>query len=138
MNMEDKLKNYENFIRKAANQPTPELAEYHAQMVKNFQHERAIHLAVTLFFVAMAVVLLALSMWLITLTQNPIVVAPSLSAAGIMIILSIFYVRHYYFLENHIQTLYDYTKKIYDGLERQKNETLVDKITNTVEKLFDK
>ena len=135
--MEDKLKNYENFIRKAANQPTPELAQYHAQMVKDFQHERAIHLAVTLFFVAMAVILLALSMWLITLTSSPAITMPSLGAAGIMIILSIFYVRHYYFLENHIQGLYDYTKKIYDGLEAQKNATIVDRIADTVERLFD-
>ncbi len=136
--MEDRLKNYENFIRRAANQPTSELAEYHERMVKNFQHERAIHLAVTLFFVAMAVILLGFSMWLTTLTQSPVVTIPSLSAAGIMIILSIFYVKHYYFLENHVQILYDYTKKIYEGIEEQKSETIVDKITSTVEKLFDK
>ena len=136
--MVNQVKDYENFIRKAVNSPTPELARYHREMVQNLQHERAIHLAVNLFFVGMAVALIVVSIWLMTLTSDPFITYPSLGAAGIMVILSVFYVKHYYFLENHVQNLYEYTKKIYAGLEAEKSKTIVDKITDTVEKLFDK
>ena len=134
--MEDRVKNYENFIRKAASQPTPELAKYHDEMVKNFQHERAIHLAVTLFFIGMAIALIVLSMWLFTMTSSPIVTFPTLGATGIMIVLSVFYVKHYYFLENHIQNLYDYTEKIYKGLEAANGASIVEKIADTVKNIF--
>ena len=33
---------------------------------------------------------------------------------AIMVILTGFYVKHYYVLENHIQALYKYTEKLHD------------------------
>lgn len=132
------VKDYEVFIKKAVKNPTQELARYHNEMIRHMQHERAIHLAVTLFFVGMTVVMLAISMWLLTMTNDLLVSAPTLGATLIMTVLSIFYVRHYYFLENHIQKLYEYSREIHEGLERKESATFVEKIADTVEKIFDR
>ncbi len=67
-----------------------------------FQHERLIHLLVTLFFSLFAVVLTYLSF------NNPMY---SLIALAIIVILA-FYIKHYYFLENSVQYLY----KLYDKI----------------------
>ena len=55
--MEDKIREYEKFIeKKTSGNLGPiervKLAEYHKEMVANFQHERLVHLLVMLFFVA--------------------------------------------------------------------------------------
>ena len=67
-----------------------------------FQHERLIHLLVTLFFSLFAVVLTYLSF------NNPMY---SLIALAVIVILA-FYIKHYYFLENSVQYLY----KLYDKI----------------------
>ena len=67
-----------------------------------FQHERLIHLLVTLFFALFAVVLTYLSF------NNPMY---SLIALAIIVLLA-FYIKHYYFLENSVQYLY----KLYDKI----------------------
>ena len=67
-----------------------------------FQHERLIHLLVTLFFSLFAVVLTYLSF------NNPMY---SLIDLAIIVILA-FYIKHYYFLENSVQYLY----KLYDKI----------------------
>ena len=46
--MEKKLKAYIEYIEKASEKPTPELIEYHKTMTAQFQHERFIHLIVTM------------------------------------------------------------------------------------------
>lgn len=108
------MKNYEEFIKSAAKNPTPELIVYHREMLRNFQHERAIHLAVTLFFAAVSLVMLGLSIWL-TGFVAPLPLLPLYLLTLILIILTGFYVKHYYFLENHTQALYDISEELYQN-----------------------
>jgi len=90
------------------------LAQFHDFQTKNFQHERAIHLAVTLFFAVLmfGAWALAAAMWIIA--------APALSqiAGGLLAllvtILEIFYLRYYYLLENRTQKLYALAREIYE------------------------
>lgn|SRR5574344_684067 len=126
--MEKEIKNYEDFIKtKTANMKSmpreyvESLSEYHDSMVKNFQHERLVHEIVMFFFIAVTLVLLPL--FAIYYCENSLYnfnfnssTAPfSLCFAAltlIMVILSAAYVKHYYFLENHVQGLYKYSEKI--------------------------
>ena len=132
--METRIKEYEKFIKAAAKHPTPELLSYHQDMVKNFQHELAIHLAVTLFFVAITLLAIIGATCSFAFFCNPFDLASpdtaspsdpiagaafSITAAllaGLLFIITCFYIKHYYFLENHVQKLYDYAAKIYAAL----------------------
>jgi len=68
------------------------------------QHERLIHLLVTLFFAAVLAMFFILSL----LTADALILA----AFVLTLIVEIFYVRHYFCLENGVQRLYE----IYDRL----------------------
>lgn len=75
----------------------------HLIKIKFFQHERLIHLLVTLFygvFVFLAVII-SFKTWLFLIILY------------LALIVLIFYVRHYFFLENHVQYLY----KQYDKMK---------------------
>ena len=77
--------------------------ENHLIKIKFFQHERLIHLLVTLFygvFVFLAVII-SFKTWLFLIILY------------LALIVLIFYVRHYFFLENHVQYLY----KQYDKMK---------------------
>lgn len=68
-----------------------------------FQHERLIHLLVTLFFALFALTFLAMGM--ISYIFLPIFF--------ILLVFLIFYILHYFFLENHVQYLY----RLYDEMK---------------------
>ena len=115
--MEDKIREYEKYIKeKTSGKLGPiervKVAEYHKEMVANFQHERFIHLIIMLFFVAVAMILLAILGYDLALYGWMLEMLPFYILTVIVTILSAFYVKHYYFLENHIQALYEYTKKL--------------------------
>ena len=97
------------------------LAQYHDMMTKNFQHERLIHLLVTLFFAVVTVVSLAISavFYYILLSNNNwaqdwILGLPAWFLSLILVTMEIFYVRFYYRLENRTQKLYKLTRQIYE------------------------
>ena len=69
-----------------------------------FQHERLIHLIVTLFFVLFSLIFTFISYY----TKSIVFVIITL----ILYIFDIFYIIHYYILENGVQKLY----KIFDKL----------------------
>ena len=69
-----------------------------------FQHERLIHLIVTLFFVLFSLIFTFISYY----TKSIVFVIITL----ILYIFNIFYIIHYYILENGVQKLY----KIFDKL----------------------
>lgn len=76
--------------------------------IKLFQHERFIHLIVTMTFALMTV-----------MTLLGICVTGYLPLGALMLLLLILlvpYIRHYYILENGTQTLYRY----YDSLEKDR------------------
>ena len=122
--MEDKIREYEKFIeKKTSGNLGPiervKLAEYHKEMVTNFQHERLIHMIVMFFFVAVALVLLAALGYDIAVYGYMVTMLPFYILTGIVVILSGFYVKHYYFLENHIQGLYKYNKILRVGKDKK-------------------
>lgn len=74
-----------------------------------FQHERMIHLFVTITFIFLTIIFLALGM----------ISYIFLIIFAILIIFDIFYIIHYFYLENSVQYLY----KLYDELnEKLKKE----------------
>lgn len=79
------------------------LLDYHKDKIQFFQHERFIHLIVTMLFAIVTVmVFIAVAVW------EKIILIP---LAVLSLALLIPYIRHYYFLENQTQKLYeDYDK----------------------------
>ena len=77
-----------------------------------FQHERLMHLLVTLFFALFALAFLAMGM--ISYIFLPIFF--------ILLIFLVFYILHYFFLENHVQYLY----KIYDKMQEKIIKSSID------------
>ena len=115
--MEEKVRKYEKFIeresaKKLTDAERKKLAKYHALMVKNFQHERLIHLIVTLFFAFLAVAFVLITLWALATFGAMIEFSPLYLITLILVVLTVFYVKHYYFLENHIQGLYEYDAKL--------------------------
>jgi len=115
--MEDKIREYEKYIKeKTSGKLGPiervKVAEYHREMVQNFQHERLIHLIIMLFFVTVTLILLGMLGFDIATYGFMMEMLPFYALTAIVVVLSGFYVKHYYFLENHVQALYEYTKKL--------------------------
>lgn len=79
---------------------------YHKSQIVFFQHERFIHLIITLFF---SLILIA-SVISAYLTSS--VLLTILSA--LLLCLVVPYIMHYYFLENNVQGLYDDYNRLYD------------------------
>ena len=72
------------------------------EKINDFNHERLIHLLVTLFYALITIIFLALGFISI------IFIIPFF----ILIIFLLFYIRHYFFLENKIHYLYSLYDKI--------------------------
>lgn len=115
--MEEKIREYEEFIKdKTEGRIGPiervKLAEYHKEMVANFQHERLIHLLVTFFFGLLAIIALVAFGISFGFYGFKLEMIPLYILTVILVILEFFYVKHYYFLENHVQNMYKYSKKL--------------------------
>ena len=67
-----------------------------------FQHERLVHLFIMLFCLLMLIIFIILCF------KNKLFIIPTLT----ILVLNIFYIIHYYFLENSVQYLY----KVYDKM----------------------
>lgn len=111
--MREYLQNYINEIDKKIKMKQIEKQdlENHQIKIKFFQHERLIHLLVTLFY----------GLFLLISTIISIKTPLFLIILYIILIILIFYVRHYFFLENKVQYLY----KQYDEmlkLTKQENK----------------
>lgn len=114
--MDKKLKNYIREIEKASKHPSKELIEYHKTMTAQFQHERLIHLVVTLFFALFLMIFFGMFLFaaLYLPGNSGMLVTTCLGVVTlILLIVTMFYVRHYYQLENGTQKLEDITKKLY-------------------------
>lgn len=87
---------------------TPEKAETAKKelliQIQFFQHERLVHLIVTVLFAVLTVITLLANLFL----QEPLLLILSL----LFLVLLVPYIRHYYLLENGVQKLYEY----YDAL----------------------
>lgn len=98
--MKLKLDNYiKNLENKIKNNPKKDDLDEALTVIKFFQHERLVHLIVTIFVgIVMTLLLLGL-----LITKELILVLIFIIVA----ILFIFYIFHYYYLENGTQKLYD-------------------------------
>ena len=115
--MEKQILKYEEFIsrevkRDLSAEERERLIRLHSEILKNFQKERSIHLNVTLFFALLTIVAVGLMVWEVVTDGWLLEMIPLYVLVLILVILTGFYVKHYYFLENHIQGLYKYTKEI--------------------------
>ncbi|MCL2871607.1 MAG: hypothetical protein FWF41_01270 [Betaproteobacteria bacterium] len=91
--------------------PAPErlkqLISFHYQQTVFFQHERLIHLLVTFFF---AFLLICSIVGTLLLPQRTFFLLDILLAITLL-----FYIKHYFFLENNVQKLYP----IHEALQRK-------------------
>jgi len=88
------------------------LSDFNKTQIKFFQHERLIHLLVTLFFGLMFFGSIAIEL-LLNICSNSMFFSVSFSViSAILLVTLIFYILHYFFLENNIQKLYQLEKEI--------------------------
>ena len=121
--MEKTIKEYQKFIkletsRNLSKDDLARLERYHQGMMANFQQERACHLRVMFFFITITLITLfgsAVYFYCACDACLPLYLIVCIIALNVILVLMSFsYVKHYYFLENNIQELYKYNKKIYN------------------------
>jgi hypothetical protein len=101
------ISNYEKWINKAIRSGEysyEDLLYIHQLHIDFFQHERLIHLIVTLF----TSILMLTSLYLSIKTQEILVFV----IFGILFFVTLFYFLHYFFLENSLLRMYKITDKI--------------------------
>ena len=76
--------------------------------IQFFSHERLVHLIVTMFFALFSIIFVYFSL---TFKTNIYVIL-----SIIFMVILVFYIFHYYFLENSVQYLY----KLYDQMLKKK------------------
>ena len=95
-----------------AGEATPELLEEHLRMIAWVQHERLVHLIVTVM-----VVLCELFMVDLVLLHPELGIVPALIMLGMAVLMG-FYFWHYFFLENTVQRWYRIAEEL---REKRKN-----------------
>jgi hypothetical protein len=112
-------------IKRLRDQPdvhaAQKLLEFHLARVRDFQHERAVHLTITLFFAGLMIGVWILWFWIaanfyyppLDLAHNLLPISAGILAL-ILTVLEGFYIAHYYKLENRTQKLYQMTREIYE------------------------
>ncbi|MEI6053999.1 MAG: hypothetical protein WCQ49_01385 [Candidatus Saccharibacteria bacterium] len=90
------------------------LHRYHVEKVTNFQHERLIHLIVTFFFAGLMLLSLLGLSWALSVSElYSLVVILTGVLSLILLTTEIFYIKHYYDLENGVQKLYLLSDRLY-------------------------
>ena len=98
----DYIKEIDNLLETEEKQDWKKIKKEHLTKIEFFQHERLIHLLVTLFYALFAIIfwgLILVSEWFVII-------------AIILMIFLIFYIIHYFHLENGVQYLYKQYDKI--------------------------
>ncbi len=99
--MEQRILNYRKYIDELLKQDDQDwetVIKEHLIQVSFFQHERLIHLIVTVTFALLEVIVIGLCVVSFTLGVGLLAIA--------LLILLIPYIRHYYILENEVQKMY--------------------------------
>ena len=107
------MKKHESYMQEVlANKPDrdklKELLAYHDQQIQWMQHERLVHLIVTLF-----VCLFAMIVFCFSVIQTSV---PAIILFVLLLILSGAYLIHYYRLENGVQKWYFVSSQIRNAL----------------------
>ncbi len=113
--MDKKLKAYIEYIEREEKKPSAELLAYHKDIVAQFQHERVVHLIVTMFFSLFLILSFFTTVFAAAFLPND--AAPIYWMIGgltlALLITVLLYARHYYLLENGTQRLEDVTRRLY-------------------------
>ena len=102
INMRQYCRDHESIVCRAVSDRsvTSELIDLHREKIRILQHERLVHLIVTVMVVF--VELFAVNL---TLLHHELGIYPALVMLGFAVLLG-FYFRHYFFLENTVQRWY--------------------------------
>ena len=100
-------------LKNADGKKIAERLPYFARWIAYFQHERLIHLIVTVTF--------AILLMLCTMTFLAIPSVAMLALLFVFFIMTAAYVRHYYILENTVQAFY----KAYDEMEKKAGKSAI-------------
>ena len=92
------------------------ILEEHLTQVAVFQHERLIHLIVTVLFAVLEIMSILATVILAAMESGNI--AMSLLTI-LLLILLIPYIRHYYILENEVQKMYVQYDKLLEKIEEK-------------------
>jgi lipopolysaccharide export LptBFGC system permease protein LptF len=101
------MKKYiQNYVKEIENKLKKDISKNDLNELKDkinfFSHERIVHMFIMLFCILILLIFIILSL------TNEMFILPTI----ILIVLNIFYILHYYFLENSVQYLY----KLYDKM----------------------
>lgn len=114
--MKEKIVGYRKKIDEVIENPNDidvdEIISVHLEYISFFQHERLIHLIVTVLFALMCMILLCANLIISNLFLFILEV--------LVIILLVPYVFHYYTLENETQKMYDQYDKLIE-IKKSKN-----------------
>ncbi len=110
--LEDYIKEVDELLQSDKEIDYKKLKETHLERISFFQHERLIHLIVTMFFALFTLIFFTLieKYILITIIET------------ILIIVLIFYIFHYYALENGTQKLYKQYEEIIKRLRTSEDK----------------
>jgi hypothetical protein len=105
------------------------LAKLFRRKLSDYKHERLVHLIVMLFFAAVTGCVFTAAMlvpqftvaWDLDIGVAPVVGLYIFSLA--LIVIDVFYIRHYYFLENAVQKLYTREAQIYGNFNNSSSTT---------------
>ncbi|HRY63076.1 MAG TPA: hypothetical protein P5267_00500 [Patescibacteria group bacterium] len=103
------FKKHEEFIRQElvshkSNVELKDLLNYHYRQIQNFQHERLIHLLVTLTYALANLIALGLTLAFASLG--------TIILNLILLVMLVFYIKHYFALENGVARLYQLDQAI--------------------------
>ena len=112
------LRNHEKWLReqiRAVNEGKDkkwkDVLGYNCSEIMNLQHERLLHLILTMFVGLFLMITFALLMF-----------SPRLEVIVLLFILLVlfgFYIRHYFQLENGVQGLYKLSSKLHDEIDKE-------------------
>lgn len=110
--LKEYIKEIDNILKEDKDIDLEKLKQSHLERISFFQHERLIHLIVTMFFALFTIIFFTLS------KDNVLITV----IVGILLIVLLFYIFHYYTLENGVQHLYKQYEEIDKRLKRGKHE----------------
>ena len=112
--MEQRILNYRKYIDELISQDNSDwdaVIKEHLIQLSFFQHERLIHLIVTVTFALLEVIVIALSVVSFTIAVGLLAIA--------LLVLLIPYIRHYYILENEVQKMYGQYDRMVEKRDRK-------------------
>lgn len=118
----EKIENEQSGNNEYSHKKIKDLIDFHHKAITNFQHERLIHLIVTFFFALLLIKSVVGVIAITFLSSNQDYSLFSLMAIIICVILFItelFYIKHYYHLENGTQKLYVLSNKLFNLLKNK-------------------